>query len=260
MDMVFRLADKYELKVFLGGPLCCTNLYLGDWKKEVDTTKRYYDRVVQKYAHHPCFYGLYVSLEAMPWHFNYPEICTQVLQYMRANYPEKKTFMSPILKGMTGYRTADYTAEQWVDIYRNYFFEGVSGLLDYCAPQDAFAAPACRDGKILGNGLENWYPRMKQLFEECKIEFWSNVETFQRSFAMHGESEGVLRQGDYRSLYAKLQEASPYVNKIITYDYFTCMSPHTEWGASRKLLARYMEMMGMSPEKIGEVYGFRENY
>ena len=92
LDMVFRLGDKYDMTVFLGGPENITNLHLGDWMKEVDDNKRYYDRTVAKYAHHKCFKGLYVTLEALPWHFNFLDICTEVLQYMRKNFPHMKTF------------------------------------------------------------------------------------------------------------------------------------------------------------------------
>ena len=91
--------------------------------------------------------------------------------------------------------------------------------------------------------------------DKCGIELWSNIETFQRPFPGHGEPKGVFRQGDYRTLYMKLQEASPLVKKIITYEYFSCMSPNTEWGSSRRLLARYMEMIGKDPALIDEVYG-----
>ncbi len=255
LDMVFRLADKYGMSLYLGGPVGHTNLFLGDWQKEIDETKRYYDRVVPKYRHHPCFKGLYVSLEALPWHFNFPDICEAVLRYMRSNFPDLRTFMSPILMGPTGDMKTNYTADQWVDIFGRYFFERVSGLLDICAPQDAFAAPYCREGVIGSNGLAEWYEKMRELFDRCGIEFWSNVETFQRPFAANPDTGGLFRQADYRSLYAKLQEASGFVKKIITYEYFSCMSPNTEWGSARRLLARYMEMIGRDPALIDEIYG-----
>ena len=255
LDMVFRLGDKYGMTVYLGGPVGITNLHLGDWKKEVDDNKRYYDRTVAKYADHPCFKGLYVSLEALPWHFNFLDICTEVLQYMRQNFPEKKTFMSPGFRGLTGNMSTQYTLEQWVDIYGRYFFRNVAGLLDYCAPQDKIAIPACHYGVMEDNHLSEWYIQVGKLFRECGIELWSNVETFQQPFPGHGETEGVFRQVDYRSLYMKLQEASPLVERIITYEFFSCMSPNTEWGSSRRLLARYLEMIGKDPEIIREIYG-----
>lgn len=95
LDMVFRLGDKYGMTVYLGGPVGITNLHNGDWKKEVDDTKRYYDRTVAKYAHHPCFKGIYVSLEARPWHFNFLDICTEVLQYVRKISRTKKRSCPP---------------------------------------------------------------------------------------------------------------------------------------------------------------------
>ena len=64
----------------------------------------------------------------------------------------------------------------------------------------------------------------------------------------------VSRQGDYRTLYMKLAEASPLVDRIITYEYFSCLSPNTEWGSSRRLLARYLEMIGKDTALIDEIY------
>ena len=255
LDLVFRLADEHGMNLYLGGPISITNLHLGDWKKEIDDTKRYYDRTVAKYQGHPCFKGLYVTLEALPWHFNFLDICTAVLSYMRENFPDKATFMSPSFSGPLGNMSSHYTVDQWVDIYGKYFFRNVKGLLDYCAPQDKIAAPACELGEIKDNGLAEWYIKVGKLFKECGVELWSNVETFQRPFPGHGEPPAVFRQVDYRSLYMKLQEASPLVSKIITYEYFSCISPNTEWGSSRRLLARYLEMIGKDPALIDEIYG-----
>ena len=253
--MVFRLADKYDMTLFLGGPVSISNLHSGDWHKEVDESKRYYERTVAKYNHHKCFKGIYISLEALPWHFNFFDICAEMLKFSKENYPDKKTYMSPSFIGVKGDFASRYTPREWCDIYGKYFYERVAGLLDYCAPQDTIAGPYCRLGVIEDNGLAEWYTEVKKLFDRCGIELWSNVESFQRPFPGHGEPKGVFRQGDYRSLYMKLTEAAPLVKRIITYDFFTCMSPNTEWGTSRKLLARYLEMIGKDPALIDEIYG-----
>lgn len=255
LDMVFRLGDKYGMTLFLGGPVGITNLHLGDWNKEVDETKRYYDRTMVRYAHHPCLKGLYVSLEALPWHFNFLDICIEVLRYFRQEFPEKKTFMSPSFGGPQGDMSSQYTPEQWIDIYGRYFFEPAAGLLDYCAPQDQIAVPECTLGQIADNGLREWYVKAGNLFRTYGIELWGNVETFQRPFPGHGEPRGVFRQSDYRTLYAKLAEASDLVERIITYEFFSCMSPNTEWGAARRLLARYLEIIGKPVSLIEEIYG-----
>jgi len=255
LDMVFRLADKYEMTLFLGGPVSISNLHNGDWKKEIDNNKRFYDRAMKKYAHHPCLKGLYVSLEALPWHFNFLDIYHGVLKYMRSTFPEMKTFMSPSFTGVMGDMQRTYTPEEWCDIYGRYFFEPAAGLLDYCAPQDTIAIPECEMGRIGSNGLQEWYIEAGKLFKKCGIELWSNVETFQRPFPGHGEARGVFRQSDYRTLYMKLAEASPLVERIITYEYFSCMSPNTEWGSSRRLLSRYLEIIGKDPAIIDEIFG-----
>ena len=174
---------------------------------------------------------------------------------MKKNYPEKKTFMSPSLIAVTGNMSQRYTPDQWVDIYGRYFYEKIAGKLNYCAPQDTLSIPACELGVIQDNGLTEWYSKVNKLFTACGIEHWTNIETFQRPFPGHGEPSGVYRQIDYRSLYMKLQTASPFVKKVITYDYFSCISPNSEWGSSRRLLARYLEMIGRDPVIIDEIFG-----
>ena len=186
---------------------------------------------------------------------NFLDIAAEVLDYMRRNYPEKKTFMSPSFNALTGNMKRTYTPAEWVDIYGRYFFEKVAGKLDYCAPQDTIAVPACELGEIRENGLSEWFSRTRDLFDRCGIELWCNAETFQRAFPGHKEISGVARQIDYRTLYMKLAEATPYVKKIITYDYFSCISPNSEWGSSRRLLARYLEMIGKDPAMIDEFFG-----
>jgi hypothetical protein len=162
--------------------------------------------------------------------------------------------MSPSLGGPVGDMKQSYSPEKWIDIYGRYFFERVAGMLDYCAPQDKIAIPCCRDGQILDNGLAEWYHIVGNLFAKCGIELWSNIETFQRPFPGHGEPHGIFRQIDYRSLYMKLQEASSLTKRLVTYDFFTCMSPNTEWGSSGRVLARYMEIIGQDTALINEIY------
>ena len=123
LDMAFRLGEKYDMSVYLGGPVSITNLHKGDWLKEIDDNKRYYDRTVPKYQHYKCFKGLYASLEALPWHFNFLDIASEVLKYMKRTFPEKKTFISPIINGVLGDYSSHYTPDQWVDIYRRYFYD-----------------------------------------------------------------------------------------------------------------------------------------
>ena len=69
--------------------------------------------------------------------------------------------------------------------------------------------------------------------------------TFQRPYEFAAGSEKVYRQVDYRSLYMKLQAATPYAEKLITFEFTSCMSPNAEWGSSARLLNRYLEMTGL---------------
>ena len=254
LDMFFRLGDKYGFDLYLGGVQNITNLHLGDWKKEIDDNKRFYDRMIPRYQNHKCLKGIYITLEALPWHFNFLDINLEVLKYAKQNFPQYKTMMSPGFSALHGDLSSYYNLDEWRDIFGRYFFEPAAGLLDACALQDSFAAPACYYGEIQSNGLDEWSAGVKELMHKCNIEFWTNIESFQRPFPGHGEARGVFRQGDYRTLYTKLDAASRHAEKIITFEYFSCMSPNTEWGSARRLLSRYLEMTGQDPVIISEIF------
>ena len=254
LDMFFRLGDEYGFDLYLGGVQNITNLHRGDWRKEVDDNKAFYDKMVPRYARCRCFKGLYVTLEALPWHFNFFDINLEVLRYMRKNFPQYKTLMSPGFSALHGDLSSFYTPAEWRDIFGRYFFEPAAGLLDFCALQDSFAAPACHCGMVEPNGLDEWSAGVSELMRQNHIGYWSNIESFQRPFPGHGEAQGVFRQADYRTLYTKLDAASRYAEKIITFEYFSCMSPNTEWGSARRLLARYLEMIGREPALIGTFF------
>lgn len=252
LSMFFRLADEYGMNLFLGGPVGITNLHVGDWRKELEDTKRFYEKMFTLFGHHKCFTGLYNALEALPWHFNFFDILLGVAKFFREIGPDKKTLISPSFYGPHGDMTTHYTPEQWIDIYGRYFFEPAAGLIDYCAPQDKFAVPDCRLGEIHESDICEWYRETLKLFERCGIELWANIETFQRPYVVP-ENAGFFRQSDYRTLYMKLQAAAPYAAKLITFEFDSCMSPKAEWGSSRRLLERYLEMIGRDPTVVGEI-------
>ena len=253
LSMFFRLADKYAMKLFLGGYISLTSLYKGESGKVIADNERFYEKVLSRFNHHPSFYGLYVTIEALPWHFDFFRIVMETLKIMRRLAPEKKTLFSPTFYGLTGYMNTHYTPEEYFRIYGEGLYDRVGGLLDYCAPQDKFTMPECSYDQIIESELCRWYELSRECLSRNGIGVWGNVESFQRPF-LHKEGCGFFRQADYRSLYMKLASATPYLDKIITFEFSTCMSPNAEWGSAGRLLARYLEMIGLSPELIAQIY------
>jgi hypothetical protein len=242
--MFFRLADAYGLKVYLGGTESLDNLYRGDWQREIDNNERFYERMLEMFGHHKSFHGLYYTVEALPWHFNFRDIAIGTARIAHQLAPDKKKLFSPTFFGVTGTMGAHYALDDFERIYGE-MLQGMAGRLDCCAWQDKFFWPDFRDGAIRQTPLDDWYRSAKKITEAAGSEFWANVETFQRTSTLPEQRD--YRQIDYRCLSAKLQTATRYAAKAITFEFSTCMSPLAEWGSSGLLLERYLEMIGLDP-------------
>lgn len=253
LSMFFRLSEKYGMKLYLGGTLGITNLHLGEWRKEVHENEIFYGKMLSRFGHYSCFQGLYVSLEALPWHFNFFDVMIGVIEAMRRLAPEKKTLISPSFFPLTGNMGSRYSLEEFKRVWGSGFFEKVAGKLDYCAPQDTFSAPECCYGKPVISNLEAWYAGTRTMLEDNGVRLWANIETFQRPYAFTANFSEYYRQIDYRSLYMKLQAASPYAEKLITFEFTSCISPNSEWGSSARLFDRYLEMTGLDKQAAHKI-------
>lgn len=244
--MFFRLADKYDLKLYIGGTVSIDNLYKGYWQKEIENNRIFYEKMLEQFSHYKCLQGLYISVEALPWHFNFCDIAIGTAKVARELCPDKKIIFSPTLYCLTGYMNSHYPLEDFEKIYGEMLGK-MSGALDYCAWQDKYFMPDCSMGKIKSTSLDNWYKTAKKITEAAGAEFWANIESFQRWSLMPEKRE--YRQIDYRCLAAKMQAAkNAGAKKGITFEFSTCMDPNAEWGSSANLLQRYMEMIGINQD------------
>jgi len=254
LSMFFRLCEKYDIKLYLGGTQNATNLHLGEWQKEVYANEVFYGKMLEKFGHYSCFQGLYVSLEALPWHFNFFDILIGIIEAMHRFAPEKKVLLSPVFFPLTGNMSSRYSLEEFKRVWGAGFFEKVAGKLDYCAPQDAFTIPECCYGKTIVSDIEAWYAGTKTMLEDNGVKLWANIETFQRKYGCFDATPGQdFRTIDYRSLYMKLQAATPHVDKLITFEFSSCMSPNAEWGSSARLFNRYLEMVGIDKRIVQQI-------
>ena len=242
--MFFRLCEEHGLKLYLGGTENLDKLYKGYWQEEVEESTVFYEKMLERFGDRECFHGLYYSVEALPWHFNFCDIAIGVGEAAQKLAPEKKKLFSPTLYPLTSDLRTPYALEDFERIYGD-MLQGMSANLDYCAWQDKYFRPNCAMGEIRRTSLDDWHAAAKRITEAAGVEFWANVETFQRGAT--GPEARDLRQIDYRCLAAKLQTAARYATKAITFEFSTCLSPHAEWGSSGRLLERYLEMVGLDP-------------
>ena len=244
--MFFRLCEKYKLKLYIGGTQSLDNLYKGYWQKEVEESKIFFEKMFEMFGHYKCFHGLYCTVEALPWHFNFCDIAIGIVDEAHKLAPEKKKIFSPGLYPLNGYMTT-YSLKDFSKIYGD-MLQAMSSKLDYCAWQDKEYIPACHMGEIQNTDHDEWLAVAKDITNKAKIDFWVNIETFQRASVLTEQAE--YRQVDYRCLAAKLQTASKVADKLITYEFSTCMSPNAEWGSSERLLKRYLEMIGYDSQTV----------
>lgn len=244
VSMFFRLSEEYGMKLYLGGTENLDNLYKGYWQQEIEDNRVFYEHALEKFGDYECFHGLYYTVEALPWHFNFCDIAIGVAEMAHKLAPQKKKLFSPTLYGLTGHMNRHYTLEDFEKIYGQMLL-GMSGKLDYCAWQDKYFMPACRMGRIQEPSLDAWHRAAKKITEAAGAQYWANIETFQRGNTQAERRD--FRQIDYRNLAAKMQSAAGFAAKNITFEFSTCMSPNAEWGSSGRLLQRYLEMLGMDP-------------
>jgi hypothetical protein len=248
LSMFFRLCDETEMKLYLGGTESITNLHQGEWRQEIADNREFYETMLKRFGHHPCLHGLYLTIEALPWHFNFFDIAVGIGKCMRDLAPNLKTLFSPTFNGLKGDLSSHYTPEEFEKSFSP-LFDQLGGILDFCAWQDKFCDVPCQMGQILTHPLDAWYEAAGRMMRRNGIELWANIEAFQRSSQAYVPSR-IFRQADYRTLIAKIEAASRHVEKLITYEFASCLSPDAEWGSSGRLLQRYIEALGLYHEKI----------
>jgi len=241
LAMTFRLCEEHGMKLYCGGVCLGPNVYANKVEEEIAANRRVYEMALENWGGLKCFHGFYVTLEAIPWQYHWPEIVEGVCEAARRLDASKKTLISPSFNMPKGDMASRYTPEEFALVYGR-MFDRLKGKLDACAWQDKFNGVDCALGEMLPNELDAWYQAAASFHGRNGIELWANVESFQRPDQAIG-AHAYFRQGDYRTLIAKIQSASRFAEKLITFEFFTCMSPDAEWGSAGRLLERYIEAL-----------------
>lgn len=243
LSMCFRLAEEHGFKLYCGGVCDGNNVYADRHEEEIAENRRVFQMALDCWGKLKCFQGFYVTLEAIPWQYHWPEIVEGICDAARALDRTKKTLISPSFNMPRGDMASRYTPKEFNQVYGR-MFDRLKGKLDACAWQDKFNDVDCAFGEMQPNELDNWYAAASEFHRRNGIELWGNVESFQRPSQAIG-AHAYFRQADYRTLIAKIQSASRFCDKLITFEFFTCMSPDAEWGSAGRLLERYCEALGL---------------
>ena len=94
---------------------------------------------------------------------------------------------------------------------------------------------AFQDGPATNAEFPGFLAEAREFADEFRIEFWNNLETFDRGLSYCFPSR------DIRILQSRLNMAHPYVTKHITFEFSHFMSPNSCFPGAKNLFSRYCE-------------------
>lgn len=211
IEAVLDEADKLNIKVFLG------NGFYGDWTKPsvnitsdevLSRTFRAMDELAKKYSHHESFYGWYFPDEVcIILHFskkfiNYANLCSK---HCREITPGKKTLIAPYGTNLT--------------LTNSYYVDALASLdVDFIAYQDEIGVQKTRVWQS-----ERIFARLKKAHDKAgRAALWADIELFKFEGMVY---KSALLPADFSRVQRQIENVSPYVDKIIGYQYTGLMNP-----------------------------------
>ncbi len=199
-------ASKYKMRVFIGLGFFNEHSIAAMDPKDFALTKSIAEELLDKYGHYSSFYGWYLPEEGhIPAYFNpryekYVGNCQNIL---------KPLSKMPILISPYGTRTAK-ADDRFIDQLKNLG-------ADIVAYQDEVGV-----FKTSTEELPQIFADLGKAHAQAGVELWANVEAFRfettpyASNALPAKPERLIQQ---------IKAVSPYVSKIITYQYLGLMNP-----------------------------------
>lgn len=211
IEAVLDEADKLNINVFLG------NGFYGDWTKPsvnitseevLDRTFRAMDELAKKYSHHKSFYGWYfpdevcIILRFSKKFINYVNLCTK---RCREITPGKKTLIAPYGTNLT--------------LTNSYYVDALASLdVDFIAYQDEIGVQKTRAWQS-----ERIFARLKKAHDKAgRAALWADIELFKFEGMVY---KSALLPADFSRIQRQIENVSPYVDKIIGYQYTGLMNP-----------------------------------
>lgn len=224
LEYLLGEADRLKLKAFVG--LFDTGRYwiMNDWDKEVDINKKLIDELEERYLKHPSFYGWYISHEG-DIKFHQEKIWVPLAKKMRADTPDKKIMISPRYAGVKYEPRFAVTPELHAKHFE-YLYGVMDGLLDIAA---------FMDGHVEFCQLPEFMHATKEVSDKFGIEYWSNLETFDRDMPWR------FPPIEWQKMRFKFETAQKYVSKIITFEAPHFFSKNSCFPSAAGLVDCYLE-------------------
>lgn len=211
IEEILSEADKCGVKVFLG------NGFYGDWRKAgqniksqevIDRSFRAMEELAVLYAHHESFYGWYfpdetcIILKFSGDFMKYVNLCSARCHELT---PEKKTLIAPYGTNLA--------------LANNRYIRCLTELdVDFIAYQDEVGVKKTK------------VERTKRIFEKLRnahdkagrSQLWADIELFDFEGVVY---KSALVPAKFERVQKQIENAAPYVDKILSYQYLGIMNP-----------------------------------
>ena len=229
IDMVQLFLDlgaKYDVRIYMG--LFDTRRFwrINDWRSEVGINRELIHELNERYGKHPAFYGWYMSHEgSMEYHQTriWKPLCREIRTFDKT----RPIFVSP-----------RYAGKKWrpdnpipPEVHKQHFeviLEEMEGLIQAYAPMD---------GHVPFNELEAYMAVTAEVMAQFCVEYWSNLETFDRDMPWR------FPPLEFAKLKFKLDLAQKYVSKIISFEMPHFLSPDSIFPSAHSLYQCYRDYL-----------------
>lgn len=233
IDAVLAAADKYKVKFFMSAG------FYGDWETAsiltdpVASKKRLQamDELASRYGHHRSFYGWYLPNEAYIHPYFDPEFIAYVNSCSRQ--ARRLTPRAPILIAPYGTRNA---------VADDRYVRQLDAMdVDIVAYQDEVGVR-----KSTVTETPAFYRTLRKAHDRAqKAKLWADVEIFQCQGVVY---KSALMPGPFDRIKQQLAAVSPWVDKILVYQYEGMMnrpgsSAFAGCHASTRLYSDYMNWL-----------------
>lgn len=211
IEALLSEADECGVKVFLG------NGFYGDWRKAgeniksqavIDRSFKAMEELAQLYGHHKSFYGWYfpdetcIILRFSKDFIRYVNLCSARCRELT---PEKKTLIAPY--GTNLVLSSDYFARSLAE-----------ADVDFIAYQDEVGVK-----KTNVERTEKIFERLRKAHDKAgRAELWADIELFTFEGMVY---KSALIPADFDRIKKQIENAAPYVDKILSYQYLGLMNP-----------------------------------
>lgn len=211
IEEILSEADECGVKVFLG------NGFYGDWRKAgkniksqavIDRSFRAMDELAVLYGHHKSFYGWYfpdetcIILRFSKDFIKYVNLCSARCRELT---PDKKTLIAPY--GTNLVLSSDYFVRSLAETD-----------VDFIAYQDEVGVK-----KTKVDRTEKIFEKLRRAHDKAgRAELWADIELFDFEGMVY---KSALIPASFERIKKQIENAAPYVDKILSYQYLGIMNP-----------------------------------